>query len=207
VAEKRKDKFQRMAAEAAEAEAAEEEEEEDEEEAEDEGNEEHLDLFCRNERFDVNDLSTKRALAFSVADAVKMGTFPHSSSPLRPLSRISLSHTLYLLSLLSHLVGSLVRDNLELYHWACGMIAFDKELQSCCLFHRLSKTPPDSIRFKDVSPHSPPPPLSLSKLPMQWLVSGKAGRETNLIDLYSQLEHDRKESSERGDLGNMYSGQ
>lgn len=38
-----------------------------------EGNEEHLDLFCLNEKLDVNDLSTKRALAFSVADAVKMG--------------------------------------------------------------------------------------------------------------------------------------
>jgi hypothetical protein len=44
-----------------------------EEDEEDEGNEEHLDLFCRNERLDVNDLSTKRALAFSVADAVKTG--------------------------------------------------------------------------------------------------------------------------------------
>jgi hypothetical protein len=101
VAENRKDKFQRMAAEAAEAEAAEEEDEEDEEEADDEGNEEHLDLFCRNERFDVNDLSTKRALAFSVADAVKMGTFPHSSSPLRLLSRISLTYSLSPFSSLS----------------------------------------------------------------------------------------------------------
>jgi hypothetical protein len=38
-----------------------------------EGNEEHLEAFCHNESLDYNDVSTKRALAFSVADAVKSG--------------------------------------------------------------------------------------------------------------------------------------
>lgn len=98
-------------------------------------NEEHIEIFCRNEKFDYNDISTKRALAYSVVDAIKSGDRP--------------SYTLVALHLI-FLVGSVIRNNLELYKWACRMIEFDNELQSCYLFHRLSRTSPHSIPFRDV---------------------------------------------------------
>ena len=68
--------------------------------------------------------------------------------------RLSFVIFIYLFILIFYfiLLGSLVRANLELYKWACGMIAFDQELQSCFLFHRLSGTPSSSIHFNEVRP-------------------------------------------------------
>jgi hypothetical protein len=165
---------------------------------------------------------TKSILKHSVTMShwITMMFLPRELLPslLRMLSRAVTLSSCHHPHVLTSSLGSLVRDNLELYKWACGMVAFDQELQSCFLFHRLSKTPSGSIRFRDVSLSSLLFSCSClssfslrlfysSSSPYQWTVSGKHGNDLNLVEFHHQLERARKESSDRGDFGNICSGE